>query len=221
MDLSPLALSLVIATASTALSAVIGIALASLLMSQRFWGRDLIEVLLTAPLVMPPTVLGYYILVSVGRQSVVGRAFEHLTGSPIVFSRTGAVLAATVGAFPIVVKSTRAALEQIDPRVVFAARTLGASPLRALYSIQIPLASRAIIASLMLAFARAMGDFGVTLMVAGDIPGQTRTASLAIYNAIAAQHDADARVNVLALTSVVLGLLYIVTRLTSRANIER
>jgi molybdate transport system permease protein len=158
------------------ISAVLGTALAAMLASKRVPGRDLLDVLITAPMVLPPTVLGYYVLVSLGRRSALGGAFESLTGATIVFTQTGAVVAATIGALPLVVKSARAALEAVDPVLVLAVRTLGASPLRAFLTVQLPLALGGIVAGLMLGFARSLGDFGVTLMVAGDIPGETQTA---------------------------------------------
>jgi molybdate transport system permease protein len=218
VDLGPLVLSFEVALAATLLAGGVGIAVAALLANARFPGRELLDVLFTAPLVMPPTVLGYYVLVTLGRASALGRAYEALTGSSIVFTRTGAVLAATIGALPLVVKSVRAALEQTDPTLTLAARTLGATPLRALFAVQLPLATRGILAALMLAFARAMGDFGVTLMVAGDIPGATRTASLAIYGALQAQREGDAAALAAALTAIVLALLYAVNKLTARRD---
>ena len=214
--MSPLALSFEVALLATLLAALLGLSVAALLATSRFPGRDLLDVLFTAPLVMPPTVLGYYVLVALGQQSLLGHAFEALTGTSIVFTKVGAVLAATIGALPIVVKSGRAALEEVDPNLVLAARTLGASRLRALLTIQLPLAARGIIAALMVAFARALGDFGVTLMVAGNIPGETRTAALAIYDALQAHRDADARTGVLVLTFSVVGLLYVVGKLTAK-----
>lgn len=221
MDFGPLLLSFEVATLATLLAAVVGIAVAALLANYRFIGRDLLEVIFTAPMVMPPTVLGYYVLVLLGRRSFVGHAYEALTGNSIVFTKTGAVVAATIGALPLVVKSVRAALEQTDPTLILAARTLGASPLRAFFSVQLPLAKRGIAAALMLAFARAAGDFGVTLMVAGDIPGKTRTASLAIYDAIQAQREQEATVMVVVLTALVLALLYAVGKLTARRTEDR
>jgi molybdate transport system permease protein len=204
-----------VALVATLLAAIVGIGAAALLASRRFPGRDLVDVIFTAPMVMPPTVLGYYVLVLLGRRSVLGHAYEALTGSSIVFTQTGAVVAATIGALPLVVKSVRAALEQTDPTLILAARTLGATRLRALFTVQLPLATRGIVAALMLAFARAIGDFGVTLMVAGDIPGKTRTASLAIYGAIQGQREREAMTMVVVLTAVVLALLYAVNKLTA------
>jgi len=213
---SPLSLSLFVATVSTLLAAVVGLAIATLFATRRFPGRALVDVLVTLPMVMPPTVLGYYLLVLLGRRSVIGRAFEFVTGSSIVFTRTGAVVAAAIGALPIVIKSGRAALEEVDPRLVAAARTLGASPWRAFLTVRLPLAARGIIAALMLAFARALGDFGVTLMVAGNIPGETQTASLAIFDAMLAQRDRDALTLAIVLTLVATAVLYTVNKLTER-----
>ena len=221
MDFGPLLLSVEVATLATLLAAVIGIGVAALLANYRFIGRDLLDVIFTAPMVMPPTVLGYYVLVLLGRRSFIGHAYESLTGSSIVFTFAGAVVAATIGALPLVVKSVRAALEQTDPTLILAARTLGATRLRAFFSVQLPLATRGIAAALMLAFARAVGDFGVTLMVAGDIPGRTRTASLAIYNAIQAQREQEAMWMVIVLTTVCLALLYAVGKLTAPRREDR
>jgi molybdate transport system permease protein len=214
VELAPLALSLQIATIATVLAAVAGIALATLLANVRFPGRDVVDVAVTAPLVLPPTVLGYYLLVALGRRSWIGHAFEAAFGSPIVFTRVGAVVAALVGALPLVVKSARAALESVDATLIHAARTLGAGPTRAFFTVQLPLATRGIAAALMLAFARSLGDFGITLMVAGDIPGETQTASLAIYDAIQMQRDGAALGMVAALTAIAVGILYAVSKLT-------
>jgi molybdate transport system permease protein len=214
--LFPLFLSLEIAAIATVLATVVGVSVASLLANVKFPGRDAIDAIFCGPLVLPPTVLGYYLLVLLGRKSTIGAAFEHLTGSSIVFTRTGAVVAAAVGALPLVVKFARAALENVDSRLVMAARTLGATPLRALFSVQIPLAVRGIVAAVMLAFAKSLGDFGVTLMVAGDIPGETQTASLSIYDSIQAHRENDAVVMIVVLSTVAFVSLYTVNKLTAR-----
>lgn len=216
MELAPLILSFEVALAATVIAAFIGIVVAAVLANYRFWGRDVLEVIFTAPLVMPPTVLGYYVLVGIGRRSVIGAAFESVTSSSIVFTKTGAVIAGVIGGLPLVVKSVRTALEETDPTFVLAARTLGATPLRAFLTIQLPLAFRGIVAALMLAFARALGDFGVTLMIAGDIPGETQTASLAIYDAIQGNREHDALLMVVVITITVGALLYIVGKLTAK-----
>jgi molybdate transport system permease protein len=175
-------------------------------------------VAVTAPIVLPPTVLGYYVLVSIGRRSAIGHAFEATFGSPIVFTRTGAVVAAAVGAIPLVVKSGRAALEAVDETLVRAARSLGAGPIRAFVTVQLPLAGRGVIAGVMLAFARSLGDFGVTLMVAGDIPGQTQTGALALYDAIQEEREGSALGLALALTAIGVTVLYAVNKLASRRD---
>jgi molybdate transport system permease protein len=220
VELEPLVLSLQIATLATILAAIVGIGLATLLANVRFPGRDLLDVIATAPIVLPPTVLGYYLLVSLGIRSGIGRAFEAVFGTTIVFSRTGAVVAATVGALPLVVKSVRAALEGVEPTLVRAARTLGASPTRAYLTVQVPLAARGIVAALMLAFARSLGDFGITLMIAGDIPHETQTASLAIYDAIQEHRDGAALGMVLVLTAVAIAILYGVNKLTGTRDVR-
>jgi molybdate transport system permease protein len=221
VELAPLVLSFEIAMVATLVATALGIATAALLANVRFPGRDVIDVVVTAPLVMPPTVLGYYLLVALGRRGALGHAFEVLFGSPIVFTRGGAVLAAAVGALPLVVKGGRAALEAVDHTLWNAARTLGASPLRAFLTVQLPLASRGIVAAVMLAFARSLGDFGVTLMVAGDIPGETQTASLAIYDAIQSHREREALFMAATLAAVALAILYGVTKLSETARHER
>lgn len=218
MTLSPLALSVEVALAATAVSAALGVALAWALSRRATPLRDLADALVAAPLVLPPTVLGYYALVALGRRSVLGRAWESLTGSPVVFTRTGLVVAAVLGSLPLVVRASRAAFEGVDPALVHAARTLGATPWRAFHSVELPLASRGIAAGVTLGFARALGDFGVTLMVAGDIPGETRTASLALYGALMEGRDADARALALALTALAVAALALVNRLGRRAT---
>jgi molybdate transport system permease protein len=214
-DWQPLILSFQIAIFATLLATVSGVLIGLWLTSRRAIGRDLIDAITTAPMVMPPTVLGYYVLVALGRNSAVGRAWEAVFGSSIVFTRTGAVIAATLGSLPLVVKSARAALEGVDPTLLKAARTLGAGPVRAFVTVHLPLAARGLIAGVMLAFARSLGDFGVTLMVAGDIPGETQTAALAIYDMIQSHQERAAAGMVAVLTSITIVALYLVNKLTA------
>jgi molybdate transport system permease protein len=213
---APLVLSFEVAFFAALLCAVAGTAIAISLAARRFWGRDFVDALLMAPMVMPPTVLGYYVLVAFGRSSPLGRAYESITGSPIVFTKTGAVLAATIGAMPIMIKTAKTALESVDGQLLAAARTLGASPLRAWLSIALPLASRGIGAAVALSFARALGDFGITLMVGGDIPGQTQTAALAIYDLHQANRDRQATGMIALLTGLAIAVLYLVNKAERR-----
>jgi molybdate transport system permease protein len=214
-DWQPLVLSFQVAFVATVLATTLGVAIGLWLTSKRAFARDLIDAITSAPMVMPPTVLGYYVLVALGRNSAIGRAWEAVTGSSIVFTRTGAVVAATLGSLPLVVKSARAALEAVDPTLLKAARTLGAGPVRAFFTVHLPLAMRGLIAGVMLAFARSLGDFGVTLMVAGDIPGETQTAALAIYDMIQAHQERAAAGMVAILTSITIIALYVVNKLTA------
>lgn len=214
-DWQPLILSFQVALFATALATVTGVLIGLWLTTTRAVGRDLVDAVTSAPMVMPPTVLGYYVLVALGRNSAVGRGWEALFGSSIVFTRTGAVVAATLGSLPLVIKSARAALEGVDPTLLKAARTLGAGPLRAFVTVHLPLAARGLVAGVMLAFARSLGDFGVTLMVAGDIPGETQTAALAIYDMIQSQQERAAAGMVAVLTGITIGALYVVNKLTA------
>jgi len=209
----PLVLSFQVAVVATFLAGVVGVALAGVMSRTRLPGSDLLDVLITAPMVLPPTVLGYYLLVTVGRSTPLGRAYETLTGSPLVFTRTAAVLAASIAALPFIVKAARAAMEDVDPRLVGAAATLGASPLRVFLTVVLPLSRNGVLAGLTLGFARALGDFGVTLMVAGNIPGLTQTGALAIYDAVQANRQAEAAGMVAVMTAFAVAALYVGTKL--------
>ena len=198
----PLALTLKVAGFATLLTLVVGVAVALLFARHAFRGREILDAVCTLPLVMPPTVLGYYLIVLIGRRGWIGEWIYENLGISLMFTWQGAVLASAVVAFPLVYKSARAAFESVDRQLENAARTLGASELRVLFAVTIPLAWRGILAGTMLAFARAMGEFGATLMVAGNIPGKTQTLSLAVYDAVQAGQDDLANFLVL-LTSIV------------------
>src|SRR5215831_7834228 len=216
IDWFPLILSLRVALIATAVVVVLGVALGWLLARKRFFGREFLDAAVTLPLVLPPTVLGYYLLVLLGRRSVVGRTIEAITGQSLVFTWRGAVIAAGIGALPLVVKTSRTAIASVDTNLEDAARTLGQSEWRVFQRVTMPLASRGIIAAGMLAFARALGDFGATLMVAGNIPGKTQTAAIAIFDASQAGRDNYALVLVVILSAVALLLVYSTNKLTSR-----
>ena len=216
MNWDPLILSLEVAVIATFLTGVTGVGFGWLLSRRTTPGRELLDAVLAAPMVLPPTVLGYYVLVALGRNSALGRLWEDVFGETIVFTVTGAVIAAAIGSLPLVVKAARSAFETVDPTLIAAARTLGASPLRAFATVALPLAAPGIVGGLMLGFARALGDFGVTLMVAGDIPGETQTASLAIYDAIqAGREDAAATMSIL-ITAGAIAIIYAVNKLQRR-----
>lgn len=197
-----LALSLKVAGWATAINLVLGVAVGFLLARTRFPGRDLLDTVLTLPLVMPPTVLGYYLLVVIGRRGWLGGWLHYQFGINLIFTWQGAVLAATIVAFPLVFKPARAAFEAVDGQLEQAARVLGVSEFSLFLRVTLPLAWRGILAGLLLGFARAMGEFGATLMVAGSIPGRTQTLSVAVYEAVQAGQDHTANVLVM-ITSVV------------------
>jgi molybdate transport system permease protein len=209
VDWFPLILSLRVAALSTLASLTIGLAIAYGLANYRFRGRELVDAAVTLPLVLPPTVLGYYLLVVIGRSSWFGRAWEAVTGSPLVFTANAAVLAAFLHSAPLLIKSARAALESVDHTYERAARSLGASEVRLFFRVTLPLAWRSILAAAVLCFARAMGDFGATLMVAGNIPGRTQTVAVAIYDAVEAGNGQLARLLVLVVSVLVLVILSI------------
>ncbi|MGH8659905.1 MAG: molybdate ABC transporter permease subunit [Gammaproteobacteria bacterium] len=208
-----LALTLKVAGWATALNLVLGVGVGYVLARGRFRGRDLLDAALTLPMVMPPTVFGYYLLVLIGSQGPLGSWLNDQFGINLIFTCQGAVIAATIVAFPLVFKSARAAFESVDPQLEQAARVLGVREWGVFFRVSLPLAWRGILAGLLLAFARATGEFGATLMVAGSIPGKTQTLSLAVYEAVQAGQDDVAVVLVLLASITCLAVLLAAGRL--------
>lgn len=206
--MQPLLLTLKVAGLATLMSFVLGVLGAFLLSHHKFPGRDFLDAALTLPLVMPPTVLGYYLLVIIGRRGIIGEWLYNTFGISIMFTWQGAVLAAAVVSFPMVFKSARAALEDVGINHQNAARTLGSSEFTVFLRVSFPMAFRGILAGTMLAFARAMGEFGATLMVAGNMPGKTQTLSLAVYSAVQAGQDSLANWLVLVISVVCVVILF-------------
>lgn len=206
--LSPLWLTLKVAALATALALILGVAAARALGRRDGIVRDLAESILTLPLVLPPTVLGYYLLVVLGRNGAIGGWLHATFGISLIFTWQGAVIAAAIAAFPLILRAARAAFRDVDPQLERAARTLGANATAVFFRVSLPLAWRGIAAGALLAFARAMGEFGATLMVAGSLPGRTQTLSIAIYNAVMAGDDAGAQA--LVLVSLVVAVIALV-----------
>lgn len=206
MNWTPLLLSLKVGAAATALALLVGVPLAWLLTRRRFPGRQLLGIAVLLPMVLPPTVLGYYLLLIIGRGGPVGRLSEAIGFGRLVFTPTAAVIAAFVASIPFLVRASQAGFEQVDRMYEDAARTLGRGEMAIFFTVTVPLAWRGILAGVALAFARAMGEFGATLMVAGNIPNRTQTASIAIYDAVQAYRLSDAHLLALAL-SVATGLI--------------
>jgi molybdate transport system permease protein len=211
--MAPLLLTLKVAGLATLGALVLGVLAAWILTRWNFFGRDFLDAVFTLPLVLPPTVLGYYLIVLVGRRGVLGKWLYEQFGISLMFTWQGAVLAATIVAFPLVFKSARASLENVGSNFENAARTLGLSETEVFLRVSMPLAFRGILAGAMLAFARAMGEFGATLMIAGNLPGRTQTLSLAVYSATNAGDNALANMLVLVISVVCIGILVSASKL--------
>ena len=184
-----LALTLKVALWATGLNLLLGVGIGYAMARWRFAGREVIDAVFTLPMVMPPTVLGYYLLVLIGSQGPIGGWLLKVAGIRLIFTWQGAVIAAMVVSFPLVFKGARAAFETVDAQLEGAARTLGIHEIAVFFRVSLPLAWRGILAGLLLSFARALGEFGATLMVAGSIPGRTQTLSIAVYEAVQAGQD--------------------------------
>jgi molybdate transport system permease protein len=226
-DWSPLWLSLRVSVLAAVMASLVGISIAYVLAKGRFRGRGLLEAVVTLPIVLPPTVLGYYLLTVLGAQSPIGRAWEDLFGRQLVFTETAAMIAATVSALPFVVRTARVAIEGVDPRLEAVARVAGHREWRVASLVTLPVARRGLLAGVALGFARALGDFGATVMVAGNIPGRTQTLPVAVYDAVQAGDDDRARTGALVLMGVAVVVLLLVTQMSgptgerSRRQVQR
>jgi molybdate transport system permease protein len=213
-----LGLSVRVAVLATALNAAIGIPLAYALARRRFAGKALVDLAVTLPLVLPPTVTGYYLIVLLGRRGWLGAPLYAATGWTLAFTWYAAVVAATVMALPLLVRTARAAIESVDRDLEKAAFTLGRSEWRTALEVTLPLARNGILAGLVLAFARALGEFGATLMLAGNIPGRTATVPLVIYTAVQTGEHGVALALVAILTALSCAVLVVAGRLGARAT---
>jgi molybdate transport system permease protein len=202
-----LALTLKVAGWATVITMVLGVAVGYALSRWHFVGRDVLDAVLTLPMVLPPTVLGYYLLVMLGRHGTIGQWLNAQFGIQLIFTWQGAVIAASVVAFPLVFKAARAAFENVEPTLEQAARVLGLSEAAVFFRVTLPLAWRGILSGTLLAFARATGEFGATLMVAGSIAGETQTLSIAVYEAVQAGQDQTANFLVLVTSISCLAVL--------------
>jgi molybdate transport system permease protein len=217
MDWSPLWISLRVAFCATLFSTLLGLPVGYALAKRRVPGRAVWEGLILLPLVLPPTVLGYYLLTLLGQRSVPGRVLRS-AGIEIVFTWQGAVVAACAVSLPLLARGAQAAFAAIESEYLEVARTMGATEGQAFRYVLLPLALPGVLAGMALAFARALGDFGTTLMVAGDIPGLTRTMPLAVYSAVNAGNDRAALSFVLLLSAVCLCFSFFISFVLARAN---
>jgi molybdate transport system permease protein len=207
-------LSLLVVSLATVLIGVVGTAFGFLLAKRQFRAKELCDAVLTLPMVLPPTVTGYYLIVLLGKRGLLGRYLYQLTGWTPAFTWQGAVLAAGVMALPIMVKSARAALESVDERYEMVSFSLGKGEFETFFRVTLPLALRGLLAGVVLSFARALGEFGATLMLAGNIPGKTQTMPLAIFEAFIAGEDRQAHLLALILTFTSIATIYLTNILT-------
>ncbi|MGK4042493.1 molybdate ABC transporter permease subunit [Heyndrickxia oleronia] len=204
---SPIKLSIEIAFVAGVTVFILGILFGKLMANVKFKGKVLVEVIFLLPLVLPPTVIGFLLIVIFGRQSPAGQLIEWIFHQPLMFTWWAAVIASTVVAFPLMYQTAKTGFEAIDPDVVNAARVDGASEWRLFLSVSIPLAYRALLSGAILSFARALGEFGATLMFAGNIPGKTQTTPTAIYLALDSGHQGLAWLWVLSIIGISLLML--------------
>jgi len=214
----PLQLTLRVTTLSTVIAAFFGIILAHLMARRKFLLKEILDATFTLPMVLPPTVIGYFLLLMLGKKGPVGSILDSLFSYSVIFSWHGAVIASAFVSFPLVYKSARASIEEVSMDLEDAARTLGKSEIVIFFIITLPLAWRGILAGSMLAFARGMGEFGATLMIAGNIPDRTQTLSLAIYEAVQSGNDPTALALVLITSAVCIAVLVISGKLLSKRH---
>lgn len=212
--LSPLILSALVAFVATIFVAVIGLAIAYLLARYEFKGKNLVDSFVTIPMVLPPTVIGYYLIIIFGREGVIGKPLYQLTGWSFMFTWQGAVLAAVVVSIPLMIKVSKAAIESVHPDMIKVSYSLGKSEWETFVRVILPIARGGIIAGIILAFARALGEFGATLMIAGNIPGKTNTMPLSIYSAFQNGDDELAQYLVIILTCISIAVIYIANKLS-------
>lgn len=217
--LTPVIISLKIALISTAIVLCLGVFLARVMTHSDFFGKGLVESVITLPLVLPPTVIGFALLLTFGNNGPLGKLINTVFHRQIIFTWEAGVIAAIVVAFPLLYRNARTAFEEVDPKLEMAARTLGASELKVFFTITLPLARYGVLSGLVMAFARALGEFGATLMIAGNIPGKTQSIPLAIYFALESGDTALAGYYVLTMTVIAFIAVTFVNRWSGKKHI--
>ena len=215
-ELQIIGLSLRVAVVGTLIGLPIALAVGWLLAKSSIRGKILIDTLVSFPLVLPPVVTGYFLLIVLGRNGPIGSLLHNLFGVDVVFTWVAAALAAGLVALPLMVRAIEVAMAGVDPRLELASRTLGASPLKTFLTVTVPLARRGIAAAVLLAFARGLGEFGATIVVAGNTPGVTQTMPLAIFNRVETGDDAAAVRLITVSLVLAFGSLVLHQRLTRR-----
>lgn len=218
LEWQPVILSIKVALVSLIFVFILGVAFAYAMRKWEFPGKAAVEAVFALPLVLPPVVTGFLLLVLIGKQGPVGRLLSESFHTQIIFTPYAAVLAGTVVAFPLMYQSTKAAFQSVDARLEDAARTLGAGEWRVFWTVTVPLAWPGLVAGLVLSFARALGEFGATIMVAGNIPGKTQTLPLAIYFAAESNDMTRAGLYVLIISLITFSMIMWVNMWTRKKN---
>jgi len=210
MDFRPFHITLQVAVVATVFTFFLGLLAASRVYKMKR-GKGIMDALFTLPMILPPTVAGFFLLIAFGRNGFIG-GFLHSLGIPVVFTWTGAVIASVFVSFPLMYRTSRGAFEQIDQNVLFAAETLGFSRFKIFWTIKVPMAKAGILAGTVLAFARALGEFGATIMIAGNIPGRTQTMAIAVFSAVSAGNREAAYIWVAILSTMSFAVIMIINR---------
>jgi len=221
LDLAALRLSFALAALTTVALLALGLPLAQWLATSRSRARPVVEAVVSLPLVLPPTVLGFYLLVAFAPRAPLGRGFAALLGHPLAFSFEGLLLASVLYSLPFAVQPFAAALSRVDPRLVEASYALGAGRLETFFRVSLPLARPGVVAGAVLAFAHTIGEFGVVLMVGGNVPGQTRTLSIALFDAVEQLDWASAHRTSLVLLALSFAALVATHALQPRSSTSR
>jgi len=210
MDFRPFYITFQVAIVATVFTFFMGLLAAHFVYKMKR-GKGIVDAFFTLPMILPPTVAGFFLLVAFGRNGFIG-GFLHTMGIPVVFTWAGAVIASIFVAFPLMYRTARGAFEQIDQNVIFAAETLGFSRFKIFWVIKVPMAKAGILAGTVLAFARALGEFGATIMIAGNIPGRTQTMAIAVFSAVSAGNRELAYIWVAILSSLSFAVIMIMNR---------
>lgn len=214
----PISITFRIAAISSFLVLCSGVFLAYIFARRDFRGKELAELLITLPLILPPTVIGYFLVILLGKNGFIGQLIYSITGTGIMFTWQAGVIAAYTVSLPLMVRTAQAAIEAVDKELEYAAYILGKSEIETAFLITLPLAKRGILAGLVLSFARAVGEFGATLMLSGNIPGKTNTMSISIYSAFQAGNNELANILVLVLTLMSLISIALTGKIASRGK---
>ena len=201
MDYRPFGISMQVAALATLVTFLLGLAAANFVCKMKR-GKGIVDTIFTLPMILPPTVMGFFLLQVFGRNGFIGRFLEEAFGVRIIFTMSAAVIAAIFVSFPMMYRTARGAFEQIDQNIIFAAETLGFSKTKIFWKLKVPMAKSGILAGTVLAFARALGEFGATIMLAGNIPGRTQTMSIAVWHAVSIGNTGLAYIWVAILSSI-------------------